>query len=102
MASTLSIVLSNTDVILHWTDDAANLGGYDIHRSATSFITPDGGNKLISTRPPGTATYTDAAAIAGGAQNIFYIVNSLNCDTSTTAASNEIGVFSLELIPGTP
>jgi len=99
---TLTDMLSGNDVVLNWTDDVANLGGYDIHRSGLPYFTVGGGNLLVSTRPPGTISYADTAVITGSALSFFYKVNALNCDTSVTSVSNEVGVFSFEMIAGSP
>ena len=102
VAPQLSNSLSGSDMILNWNGDAANLGGYDIHRSGSPYFTPGGANLIAGTRPPGTTTYTDMNVLAPPPFSSFYLVNALNCDVSATAVSNEVGVFSFKVEPGTP
>ncbi len=102
VAPVLNLTADASDVLLNWTDDSANLGGYDIHRSSSPYFTPSLGNKLVPTRPPGTTSYPDENAITGSTLALFYKTNALSCDTSVSEESNQVAVFSYELITGTP
>lgn len=93
------IMSSNSDAVLAWNDNAANKGGYAIHRSTSPYFTPDG-NTVHDTLLAGSQVYTDTAAIGDVSMNFNYVVQARNCDASAVANSKEVGEFDFGVVQG--
>ena len=88
-----------TDVLLSWTDDPANAGGYEIHRNTSPYFTPNT-SSLHVTRPAGSTTYTDSAAAGNPATNYFYIVRGKSNCGDVSGFEKRMGEFDFTLLPG--
>ena len=93
------ISLSGADVDLSWTDDSANAGGYEVHRSTSPYFTPDSGS-LEETRPAGSTSYTDEDATGSASENYFYIVRGISNCGAASDFEKRLGEFDFELVPG--
>ena len=87
------------EVRLSWAADPANAGGYQVHRSTSPYFMPGAGT-LLTTRPPGSTSYTDAGAAGTAGVSYSYIVRGLgNCGTPSDYGTR-LGVFVFGLVPG--
>ncbi|MCA9951643.1 MAG: proprotein convertase P-domain-containing protein [Anaerolineales bacterium] len=96
---TSSINLDGTNVDLAWVDAGANAGGYEIHRSATPYFTPQVATTITAVAA-GSSTYADNGAAGSAATNYFYFIRALNCGYSTFADSQQMGEFDFTIQPG--
>ncbi len=90
---------TQTDVLLSWTDDPANTGGYEIHRNTSPYFTPDA-SSLLATQPAGSTSYTDSGAAGDPAANYFYIVRGKNSCGDVSGFEKRMGEFDFALVPG--
>ena len=95
----MSISLSGADVTLSWDPDPANAGGYEVHRSTSPYFTPDSGS-LWTTRPAGSASYTDVGAAGSASENYTYIVRGLNNCGAPSGYEKRLGEFDFGIVPG--
>lgn len=93
------IMLSDSDVGLSWNDNAANKGGYAIHRTTTPNFAPNA-KTILATLPAGSEVYTDTNAIGDVTKNYNYVVQSRNCNASNVANSSEVGEFDFAVVQG--
>jgi len=89
----------NHDVLLSWTDDPANVGGYQVYRSTSPYFTPGAGT-LLATRPAGSTSYTDAGAAGTAGVSATYIVRGLSNCGVPSAYGRRVGTFSFGLVAG--
>jgi len=83
--------ISNSEVVLEWTDASGCESGFDIYRKTSNNVAY-GGNP-IGTSPAGETTYSDTEVVAG--HTYYYIVKATS-DEGNSEPSNELMV----VIPG--
>ena len=86
-------------VLLSWADDPANAGGYQVHRSTAPYFAPGAGT-LLTTRPPGSTSYTDAGVAGTAGVSYTYIVRGLSNCGAPSPYDRRLGVFTFGLAPG--
>jgi hypothetical protein len=90
---------TETDVLLSWQNDAANTGGYEIHRSTAPYFTPDV-SSLLATKPAGATQHTDSGAAGNASTNYFYIIRGKSSCGDISGFEKRLGEFDFTLIPG--
>jgi len=88
----------NLDLLLSWTDDPANSGGYEVYGGTEPYFAPDAAT-LVASLPAGSTSYTDAGR-AGGTDNYFYVVRGVNGCGIASGDSARVGLFHVPLVPG--
>jgi hypothetical protein len=96
------------DVLLTWTHNAANAGGYQVWFSTNPYFTPGAdcsnppaGQVCVLVSAP-AASYRHAGAAADVVNNYAYQVFGLNATGQRSAVSNRVAEFGFGLTPGTP
>ncbi len=89
------ITQAGEDVVLTWTDDPANTGGYQVWSSAAPYFVAgdaDSEHTSVSTSP-----YMDGGAVDA---TKYYVVLGVDGTGQTVSEANRVGVFSFSLAPG--
>ncbi len=89
----------SSDVDLSWGLNAANCG-FNVHRAASPYFTPDSGNVIASSLSANVDNYSVAGDLGDVGINYFYRITSNNCNGMSTAVSNEVGEFDYAIKPG--
>jgi len=96
------------DVLLTWTHNAANAGGYQVWYSTSFYFTPGAdcgappsGMSCVWLAAP-AASYRHVGAAADVAHNYAYQVFGLNAFGLRSSVSNRVAEFGFGLTPGTP
>ena len=95
----LQINQSGNDVILNWTHNITNEGGYEIWRNVEPYFSLEmTGTLLISTTliPP----FTDNEVIGDTDENYYYVIRGLNRCLHPSSISTQVGEFDQPIEPG--
>ena len=90
---------NNADVLLSWLDNPADSDGYEIHRSAAPYFTPDA-NSLHATEPAGATSHTDSGAAGNASANYYYVILGKNSCGDVSSFEKRLGEFDFTLVPG--
>jgi len=108
VAPTVAVARDAGDVLITWTHNAANAGGYQVWYSSDFYFTP---GSDCSAPPAGmtcvwlpapTASHRHTGAAADVAHNYAYQVFGLNGLGQRSAVSNRVAEFGFGLTPGAP
>lgn len=106
VAPRIEISHNGQDVILSWTHDPLNAGGYDVWYSLDPYFQPgDIGAVMVHVPPPALGnqvTWTHAGAAGNALNNFAYIVQGVNSVGVKSGDSNVVGEYGFSLVPGTP
>lgn len=101
----VSIRRNASDVVLLWTHNPANRGGYEIWTGTSFYFTP-GVTGTVSTTIAAplasTAIYTHTGALGVVSTHHAYLVRGINYGGDHSDNSNRVGEFEFALTPGTP
>lgn len=108
VAPTVTISRSGADVLLTWTHDAANAGGYEVWYGANPYFTPGAdcaappaGLACIRVAAPGNS-HRHAGAAADVVNNHAYLLLGVSAAGQRSSPSNRVAEFGFSLTPGTP
>lgn len=86
------------DLLLSWSDNAANSGGYQMYRSAAPYFGP-GNDTFLTGLPAGSTSYLDFGVVSG-TSNYTYIVRGVSVCGVASPDSQRVGLFHFPLVPG--
>jgi hypothetical protein len=108
VAPTVAAGRDGGDVLVAWTHNAANAGGYQVWYSTNFYFTPGSdcdappAGQSCVWRPAPAASYRHAGAAADVAHNYAYQVFGLNAAGYRSTVSNRVAEFGFGLTPGSP
>jgi hypothetical protein len=91
--------VEDADLLLTWTDNAANSGGYRLYRgSAAPYFAP-GNDTFVTALPAGITSYLDPGAVSD-TNNFTYIIRGVSGCGAASPDSQRVGLFHFPLVPG--
>ena len=92
--------VDDADLLLSWTDNAANSGGYRVYRSTDApYFNPGDDTWVLLALPAGSTFYIDPGAVTG-TTNYTYIVRGVNGNGIPSPDSPRVGIFHFPVVPG--
>ena len=88
-------------LVLSWEPTTPNCF-YEVHRYAGPYFDPVPATLLGPALPSGSSSYLDAESALGDPEmNHFYVLQAINCDSTSAATSSRVGEFDFVLQQGT-